>query len=147
MSVTISSEVLTQVVAAATASPDAEICGLLFGTARRIEGAEACANVATDPARTFEIEPKALFAAHRRARGGGPSVVGHYHSHPSGLPVPSPSDAAQAMGDGAIWVILGGGEARAWRSVEMGAFVEEMIERIKDTSTPAKAGAQLGRSE
>ncbi len=128
MSVTISSEVLTQVVAAATASPDAEICGLLFGTAGLIEAAEACANVAADPARTFEIDPSALFAAHRRARGGGPSVVGHYHSHPSGLPVPSARDAAQAMGDGAIWVILGGGEARAWRSVEMGAFVEEMID-------------------
>ncbi len=128
MSVTISSEVLTQVVAAATAAPDAEICGLLFGTARRIEAAEACANVAADPARTFEIDPRALFAAHRRARSGGLAVVGHYHSHPSGVPIPSARDAAQAMGDGAVWVILGGGKARAWRSVEMGAFVEEMID-------------------
>ncbi len=68
MSVTISSEVLTKVVAAATASPDAEICGLLFGTARRIEAAEACANVAANTERAFEINPAALFAAHRRAR-------------------------------------------------------------------------------
>ncbi|RXD07199.1 M67 family peptidase [Sphingomonas sp. UV9] len=128
MSVTISSEVLTQLVAAANASPDAEICGLLFGTAGRIEAAEACANVAVNPARTFEIDPKALFVAHRRARGGGPSVVGHYHSHPSGLPNPSPRDAAQAMGDGAVWLILGGGAARAWRSVARGAFVEETID-------------------
>lgn len=128
MSVTISSELLAQLVAAANASPDAEICGLLFGTVGRIEAAEACANVAANPARTFEIDPKALFAAHRRARGGGPSVVGHYHSHPSGLPIPSPRDAAQAMGDGAVWLILGGGAARAWRSVARGAFVEETIE-------------------
>lgn len=130
MSVTISSELLTQIVAAADASPDAEICGLLFGTVGRIEAAEACANVAADPARTFEIDPRALFAAHRRARGGGLAVVGHYHSHPSGLPVPSPRDAAQAMGDGAVWVILGGGEARAWRSVEVGVFVEEGVRPI-----------------
>lgn len=128
MSVTISSELLAQLVAAANASPDAEICGLLFGTAGRIEAAEACANVAANPARTFEIDPKALFVAHRRARGGGPSVVGHYHSHPSGLPIPSPRDAAQAMGDGAVWLILGGGAARAWRSIARGAFVEETID-------------------
>ena len=128
MSVTISSELLGRLLAEAAASPNAEICGLLFGAAGSIEAAQACANVAADPARTFEIDPKALFAAHRRARGGAAAVIGHYHSHPSGLPVPSPRDAAQAMGDGAIWVIVGGGEARAWRSVEMGAFVEEMID-------------------
>ncbi|MES2422700.1 MAG: M67 family metallopeptidase [Pseudomonadota bacterium] len=128
MSVTISSEVLTQLIAAADASPDAEICGLLLGAAGRIEAAQACENVAINPARTFEIDPRALFAAHRRARSGGLAVVGHYHSHPSGLPAPSARDAAQAMGDGAIWVILGGGAARAWRSVEVGAFIEEMID-------------------
>ncbi len=146
MSVTISSDLLRQLVAEAEVSPDAEICGLLFGGDGRIEAAEACANVAADPARTFEIDPKALFAAHRQARNGGAAVIGHYHSHPSGLPVPSPRDAAQAMGDGAVWVILGSGEARAWRSVDVGTFVEEAIQRIEDTSTPAKAGAQPGRS-
>ena len=130
MSVTISSEVLRRLLAEAAASPDAEICGLLFGAPGSIEAAEACANVAASPARTFEIEPKALFAAHRRARGGGLAVIGHYHSHPSGSPIPSPRDAAQAMGDGAVWVILGGGMARAWRSVDVGAFVEEAIDPI-----------------
>ncbi len=147
MSVTISSELLAELVAAADASPDAEICGLLLGAGKRIDVAEACANVAANPARAFEIDPVALFAAHRRARGGGLAVIGHYHSHPSGSPVPSPRDAAQAMGDGAVWIILGSGVARAWRSEEAGAFVEEPIERIEDTSTPAKAGTQLGRSE
>jgi proteasome lid subunit RPN8/RPN11 len=130
MSVTISSDLLLRLVAEAAASPDAEVCGLLFGAAGRIEAIAACANVAANPARTFEIDPAALFAAHRRARAGGLAVVGHYHSHPSGLPVPSPRDAAQAMGDGAVWMILGGGMARAWRSVEVGAFVEEMVEVV-----------------
>ncbi|RZM10829.1 MAG: hypothetical protein EOP68_05345, partial [Sphingomonas sp.] len=78
-------------------------------------------------ARSFEIDPVALFAAHRRARAGGQAVVGHYHSHPSGVPVPSARDAAQAMGDGALWLIIGGGEARLWRSVERGAFVDEAL--------------------
>jgi proteasome lid subunit RPN8/RPN11 len=127
MSVSISSGLLAALIAAADASPDAEVCGLLLGRPDGIDSARACANVATDPARTFEIDPAALFAAHRSARGGGPAVVGHYHSHPSGVPVPSPRDAAQAMGDGALWLILGGGGARLWRSVEPGAFVEEAI--------------------
>ena len=130
MSVTISSELLRRLVAEAAASPDAEVCGLLFGAEGRIEMAEACANVALNPARAFEIDPTALFAAHRHARSGGMAVIGHYHSHPTGSPVPSPRDAAQAMGDGAVWVILGVGAARAWRSVEVGAFVEEAIEVI-----------------
>ena len=130
MSVTISSELLQQLVSEAAVSPDVEVCGLLFGTTGRIEAAEACANVAANTARAFEINPAALFAAHRRARSGGMAVIGHYHSHPTGLPVPSPRDAAQAMGDGAVWVILGGGVARAWRSVEVGAFVEEMVEVV-----------------
>ncbi|RKE53087.1 proteasome lid subunit RPN8/RPN11 [Sphingomonas sp. PP-CE-1A-559] len=137
MSVTISSELLRRLVAEAAASPDAEVCGLLFGAEGRIEMAEACANVALNPARAFEIDPTALFAAHRHARSGGMAVIGHYHSHPTGSPVPSPRDAAQAMGDGAVWVILGTGGARAWRSVEVGAFVEEVIEQIDDIATPA----------
>ncbi len=114
-------------VAAAAASPDAEICGLLLGAADRIDAAQACANVAANPARTFEIDPAALFAAHRLARGGGLAVVGHYHSHPSGLAVPSPRDAEQAMGDGALWLILAGGAARLWRSVDRGRFIEESL--------------------
>ncbi|RZM32916.1 MAG: hypothetical protein EOP67_25145, partial [Sphingomonas sp.] len=82
------------------------------------------------PRRTHRARPTAKPARHRHR--GSPisprppspgrhraAVIGHYHSHPSGLPIPSPRDAAQAMGDGAIWVILGGGVARAWRSVEL----------------------------
>jgi len=94
----------------------------------RIAEAEACANVAADPARRFEIDPGALFAAHRRARAGGQAVIGHYHSHPSGAAVPSARDAAQAMGDGALWLILTAREGRLWRSDRIGAFDEVELE-------------------
>ncbi|WP_031396356.1 Mov34/MPN/PAD-1 family protein [Sphingomonas sp. STIS6.2] len=127
MSVTISSSVLDRIIALAAASQDGEICGLLFGAPDAIATAEPCANVAEHPARSFEIDPAALLAAHRRARHGGPAVIGHYHSHPTGNPVPSPCDAAQAMGDGAIWLIIGGRQARAWRSHAPGAFAEVAI--------------------
>ncbi|WP_034158626.1 Mov34/MPN/PAD-1 family protein [Sphingomonas sp. ERG5] len=122
MGIAISSTLLRRLLNAACASPDAEICGLLFGSSERIEAAEAAINVAPDPARLFEIDPAALFAAHRAARAGGARMIGHYHSHPSGTPVPSARDAEAAMGDGAYWLILTPNEARLWRSVAIGAF-------------------------
>ena len=128
MGYAISSSLLTRLLTDAKNSPDAEVCGLLFGVEGRIDAVEACANVATAPGRAFEIEPAALFAAYRRARAGGPVVIGHYHSHPSGEPVPSGRDAAQAMGDGALWLILGAGEGRLWRSVAVGVFEEIGLE-------------------
>lgn len=99
------------------ASPDAEVCGLLFGSDARIDAAQACANVAEDPARAFEIDPAALFAAHRRARAGGPAVIGCYHSHPSGAAHPSQRDADSAAPDGSLWLIVGGAEFDCFRAV------------------------------
>ena len=130
MGYAISSTLLAGLLADAQNSPDREVCGLLYGVERRITGAEACANVAADPVRAFEIDPAALFAAHRRARNGGQAVIGHYHSHPSGAAVPSARDAAQAVGDGALWLILTAREARLWRSDRAGAFAE--VEQIAD---------------
>jgi len=132
MGYAISSTLLAGLLAAAKNSPDAEVCGLLYGANGRIAEAEACANVAADPARSFEIDPAALFAAHRRARGGaGMGVIGHYHSHPSGAAVPSARDAAQAMGDGALWLILTASEARLWLTERAGGFDE--VELIADS--------------
>ncbi len=128
MRLEISSTLLARLLVDAAASPHAEICGLLSGSDRVIEAAQACANVAANPARRFEIDPAALFAAHRRARDGGAAVIGCYHSHPSGDPVPSAIDAESAMGDGAVWLIIGGREARGWRSVEPGEF--EAVELV-----------------
>ena len=123
MGVLISRELLAAIRAAAAATPDVEACGLLLGTADRIAAVCACANVAAEPARRFEIDPAALFAAHRAARGGGHGVIGCYHSHPTGIAVPSACDAESAMGDGAVWMIVAADVVGAWRTVERGAFV------------------------
>jgi proteasome lid subunit RPN8/RPN11 len=122
MTLEISSALLARLLAEAQATPGLEVCGLLFGNSARIAAAEPCANVAPNPARAFEIDPAALFAAHRRARAGGAAPIGHYHSHPTGRAEPSATDVASAMGDGAVWLILAGQDARAWRTVERGAF-------------------------
>lgn len=108
------------IVMLARASAD-EICGLLLGEGGRIDRIVPCANVAADPARFFEIDPAALVAAHRAARHGAGSVIGHYHSHPSGTVTPSARDAADAAADGAIWIITDGRVLAAWRATRDGA--------------------------
>ena len=120
MTVEISSAVLRAILDESAAFPGREVCGLLFGTPDRITGAQSCRNVDSDPARSFEIDPAQLIAAHRAARDGGPQIIGSYHSHPVGAPVPSARDAASAMPDRSIWLIVGGGKAGLWRAVEGG---------------------------
>ncbi|MEP7221586.1 MAG: M67 family metallopeptidase [Novosphingobium sp.] len=104
---------------AARAHPQ-EACGLLLGCGGVIELALPAGNVAADPLRHFEIDPAALIAAHRAARGGGRQVLGYYHSHPNGLDRPSATDSEQAGGDGLVWAIAAGGKVSFWRDVAGG---------------------------
>ena len=99
---------------AAKAAPQ-ECCGLLLGAGGRVREVHPAANIASDPARYFEIDPAALFAAHREARAGGPQLLGYYHSHPVGHPVPSATDCKHASGDLRLWAIVAGGEVAMWR--------------------------------
>ena len=108
---------------AQNAVPD-ECCGLLLGRGERIEQVSPAANVADDPTRRFEIDPAALLAAHKGARQGGPDLIGYYHSHPDGHPLPSATDCEHASGDGRVWAIIARDEVTFWRDGESG-FVEE----------------------
>ena len=126
MQVRIARSLIDRLLAEAATDATREVCGLLFGESDRIDAAEWTPNVADEPARTFEIEPAALFMAIRLERHGGPRLVGHYHSHPNGSTEPSPRDLATAE-PGKLWLIIGGGQARLWYA-EPGAFREaEMI--------------------
>ena len=104
---------------AARAAP-LECCGLLLGEAGRVLDARPAANLAADPARHFEIDPAALIAAHRAERSGGPQLLGYYHSHPGGHPMPSATDCAHASGDGRAWAIVAGGKVRFYRDGPLG---------------------------
>lgn len=122
MALEISSTLLARVLAEAAASPELEVCGLLFGTGTRITDAQSCRNVAPDPRTAFEIDPTQLIGAHRAARSGGPAIVGCYHSHPHGPAAPSPRDAAAAAPDGSVWLIVGGGGIGWYRTVDNGRY-------------------------
>lgn len=113
-----------------------EACGLLFGAAGQIDGWQAIDNVAEDPERRFELAPAGLFAALRAERAGGPRIVGYWHSHPSGDPSPSATDAAMAQPDGKLWMIVASEQARLWRaepnSPMYGRFREVAVDILPD---------------
>jgi len=122
MTVGIERTLLRALLTAAETTPDHEVCGLLFGSSSRIVRAQPAINVAARPQDTFEIDPRALFAALRAERAGGERLVGHYHSHPNGSAEPSPRDLAAAE-PGKYWLIIGSGAARLW-VMENGRFRE-----------------------
>ncbi len=111
---TVTRGVLETMRAEARAAHPRECCGVLLGEGARIARAVACTNVAADPLRRFEIDPAALIAAHRAARGGGEQVLGYYHSHPHGAAEPSATDRAGAARDGRVWAIVAGEAVALW---------------------------------
>lgn len=129
MRLEISSAALDAILAEAAASPDVEVCGLLLGKGLQVAKIRACPNVAGRPATEFEIDPAQLIAACRAARESGEKVIGHYHSHPNGKAQPSPRDTANSMGDGAVWVIVGGKDVSAWRSNDPGRLARIEVQR------------------
>jgi proteasome lid subunit RPN8/RPN11 len=130
MDVRISRALWDQILAHVASDPTREVCGLLFGGPYRIEAADATANVASDPARAFEVDPVRLFTAIRAERAGGARLAGSYHSHPGGTPVPSAVDARAATQSGRLWLIVAGEETALWRE-RPGGTVQGAFEPVR----------------
>jgi len=120
---------LEDLFAAAEAAGKIECCGLLIGNVRNGMGQDGVAqvreilpalNVAEAPERAFEIDPRTLLAAHRSARKRGEAILGWYHSHPSGVALPSTCDAERAAENGKVWVIVAGADMAAYVAVQQG---------------------------
>lgn len=121
MRIEVTSEALSQMRAHAAAAHPCEACGILLGEGQRITQARPAANIHPSPQTHFEIDPQALIDAHRAARdGGGPQVIGYYHSHPHGPAEPSATDRACASGDGKVWAILARDDTRFWQDGKLG---------------------------
>lgn len=115
MEIEVTSGAIATLIAESARTAPRECCGLLLGREGRIELAKAAENVAEDPLRHFEIDPAALLAAHREARTGGPEMVGYFHSHPNGHPLPSATDCEHSSGDHRVWAIVANGAVTFWR--------------------------------
>lgn len=122
MIVTIASGVVEVMQRHALAEHPREACGLLYGSSGAIAAAEPARNVAASPGRSFEIEPATLLRGYREARGHGQAVLGWYHSHPNGVAEPSPTDAARAVEDGKLWLVVTADAVTAWTAVADGAL-------------------------
>jgi proteasome lid subunit RPN8/RPN11 len=120
MAITVTRSVLHAILAEAARAAPEEACGLLLGRDLRIEEARPAANCAPDRLRHFEIDPRALIDAHRASRGGGPDVIGYFHSHPTGSADPSATDRALAGHDARVWAIAAKGAVTFWRDEEAG---------------------------
>ncbi len=103
----------------ALADVPCEACGLIAGHGYRAEAIIPAANAAADPLHHYEIEHRALVQAMFEIEHSSLSLIGIYHSHPNGDPIPSQTDIAQAAYPDVVYLIVGlrGGEPRlsGWR--------------------------------
>ncbi len=95
-----------------------ESCGVLLGRRRGGAGEVGevvrCANArAGASSGRYEIDPRDLLAARKRARAGGREIVGFYHSHPDHPARPSPTDLAEAHWLGCSYVVTAVAAGRA----------------------------------
>ena len=119
MTIEVTSGAIATLLAEASRAGPEECCGLLLGHGR-IELARPAANLAADRLRHFEIDPAALFFAHRAERAGELQLLGYYHSHPTGSVELSATDLASASGDGRVWAIVANGGIGWWRDTADG---------------------------
>ncbi len=119
MELSVTSGAMATLLAEAARAHPAECCGLLLGQGQHVASALPAANVHPQPERHFEIDPQALVDAFRAARQGGPQVIGYYHSHPNGHPLPSATDCKHA-GDRRVWAIVAAGAVEFYRDSEDG---------------------------
>lgn len=73
-----------------------EGCGLLLGTPEGVVSEVVASDNVADSARIYEIDPKVLLRATRRADDEGLEVIGVFHSHTHSQAYPSPTDVRQA---------------------------------------------------
>ena len=92
------SAVRAAIVAHAIREAPNECCGFLLGVAGSVAYAFPATNVSKRPLVRFEVDPREHIALQRTLRRLVPpiSIVGVYHSHPSGPGGPSESDLREA---------------------------------------------------
>ncbi len=130
MGLRISRALQAQLLAEAAATPEREVCGLLFGSNHdSVTMIRPCENIAASPVDTFEIDPAVLIAAHKAQRAGGPRLIGCYHSHPNGVGEPSARDGESAWGNDTLWLIVAANRLTAWRNGTARAFCRIDIEQ------------------
>ncbi|MGC2418258.1 MAG: M67 family metallopeptidase [Candidatus Acidiferrales bacterium] len=97
---------MSQLTADARANALNECCGLLVGRDGVITHVFPAANVAADPAKGYEIDPRETVRLMREFREQQLEFLGIYHSHPNGKNEPSARDIELAYYSEAIYFIV-----------------------------------------
>ncbi|MGA8869711.1 MAG: M67 family metallopeptidase [Candidatus Acidiferrales bacterium] len=105
-SIAVQKEVVSQLTADARANALNECCGLLAGRDGVITHVFPAANVAADPAKGYEIDPRETVRLMREFRERQLEFLGIYHSHPNGKNEPSARDIELAYYSEAIYFIV-----------------------------------------
>lgn len=102
-------DLLERIACAAEAAWPTECCGLVVGNGPpgrlRVHEIVPAANLLADTFDRFELDPAMRLKTEKKLRGGPFRVIGHYHSHPDGSPLPSAEDLARAWEPGMVWLI------------------------------------------
>ena len=111
-----------------------EACGLLGGPPGQVERVYCIENVFHSPVAYF-MDPIAQVQAMLEIEAAGWDVCGIFHSHPSGPPVPSATDVAQALYPEAVYVIASPDSAQGWALrgflIEAGTVREVALEVVE----------------
>jgi [CysO sulfur-carrier protein]-S-L-cysteine hydrolase len=97
-----------EMIAHAREARPAECCGLIGGRDTSALNVYRLRNVSERPGTSYEAAPEDLFAAQRKMRERGESLIAIYHSHPrSAEPAPSERDVRLAFYPTAVYFIVG----------------------------------------
>lgn len=106
---TLSRSAYDDVVRHGYAGDETEVCGVLAGEhgeeESRVAEVHRVENVAERPQIRYKMDPEEQFAVIERVEDAGLEVVGFYHSHPAGGPLPSQTDAERATWPGYSYAI------------------------------------------
>lgn len=96
-----------------------EACGILAGVGEQVHEVIPIPNIADNPEHLYRLDDEVFAHALLNLEARGLELLGIYHSHPKGDPIPSPTDVRQATFPDTPYVIVGlrGGEPHlaAWR--------------------------------
>lgn len=102
----LSKSIVQAVIREAAASPDREVCGLVWASeALRTQTVRPVPNVHPQPDKYFRMAPRDVRRAFAELDEEGGTPLAWYHSHPSGKPDPSEEDMLGAMNVGMHYLI------------------------------------------
>ncbi len=84
-----------------------ETCGVLGGSGDYVHSVVPVANVAATPRVHYRLDEREQVRAFAQIGMTGQTVIGFYHSHPDGDPIPSPTDVQLATYPNTAYLIIG----------------------------------------